>query len=569
MPIDVQAQPRAKSKQRRATWETADATKRAAHEHESRARQLTAKQALAATNTAEIAKQAGREKDTTAHEARKEWDERIRSILAATKPDAQLLMDAPRLSSDLAIPDTTAERLSRVDAVPAEPTDIMTDQTKRPLLLATLNNNKATNIAARDDVSVSQLRNTERLAGLHSPSLNQVATDIPEGVDSASTARALIAAFTSLHSPSLNQVVPDVSWNSVLAPIAQSLPAAFASLHSPSLEKAAQVFPEVPSVVHSPPMAQSLSAMFASPQSPSLDQVVPNVSRSAASTPMARSLSAVFASPQSPSLDQVVPNVSRSAALAPMAWSLSGVLTSSHSPSPYRAARGSPDVSNWVYPTSMAQSLSPAFASGMQDPETARWLEEATRASSPDIICNQTIQLPKIRDADDQRSPDRFQSLAIDRRIPPERRFEPMLSGIMQQEGQHRFDRQEIIAQLRTSLGAEPQRSILEPATATGISMPGISATGAESTSFLARERLLGAADPTRGTGGGAQGPSIDLDRLTRAIEMFIQGLDRFTGRAQLPALEAGGSQTASVPPALPAKPVPFVGRTDGSGVLF
>jgi len=68
---------------------------------------------------------------------------------------------------------------------------------------------------------------------------------------------------------------------------------------------------------------------------------------------------------------------------------------------------------------------------------------------------------------------------------------------------------------------------------------------------------------------GGSSGHRIDTDRMARAMEMFTQGLERFTSMGRLPALEAGRSQIAPVPPALPAKPTPFINRTDGSGAPF
>ncbi|MGO9463085.1 MAG: hypothetical protein ACLQVF_02835 [Isosphaeraceae bacterium] len=136
-------------------------------------------------------------------------------------------------------------------------------------------------------------------------------------------------------------------------------------------------------------------------------------------------------------------------------------------------------------------------------------------------------------------------------------------------DGRQPFDPREIIGQNRAQSGADVQPAILERVPAGGTRMPAVLAAGMERTSLPASEPLRGIFEPTRGATGGSSGQGIDTDRLARALEMFTQGLERFTGTGRLPALGAGRLQIAPVPPALPAKPAPFPGRTDGSVASF
>ncbi len=86
MLIEAEVQTRATWDPRRAIRERADAARQAAHDHESAARQLATKQARAASHATEVAKQAEREQYQPANDKGKGWDERIRTILAATQP---------------------------------------------------------------------------------------------------------------------------------------------------------------------------------------------------------------------------------------------------------------------------------------------------------------------------------------------------------------------------------------------------------------------------------------------------------------------------------------------------
>ncbi len=136
-------------------------------------------------------------------------------------------------------------------------------------------------------------------------------------------------------------------------------------------------------------------------------------------------------------------------------------------------------------------------------------------------------------------------------------------------EGRQRADPCEIIRQNREKLGAYARPAFLERVSAGGTRMPEIPAGRMVGTSLPASEPLLGIFEPTRGAMGGSSGHPIDTDRLARALEMFTQGLERFTGMGRLPALGAGRAQIAPVPPALPAKPTPFASRTDGNAAPF
>jgi hypothetical protein len=136
-------------------------------------------------------------------------------------------------------------------------------------------------------------------------------------------------------------------------------------------------------------------------------------------------------------------------------------------------------------------------------------------------------------------------------------------------EGRQRFDPRELIGQEREKLAGEVKRTILERPPATGTRMPEDPAAALEGTSPLGSARPLGIFESTRGAMGGTAGHRIDIDRMARAMEMFTQGLERFMGIGGLTALGAGRPQIAPLPPALPAKPTPFIGRTDGSAPPF
>lgn len=501
MPIDAEIHRRATPNERQPGRETADAANRAAHEHECAASQLDVKQTRAARHAAEIAKQAGREQDWTARDAREAWDERIRSMLAATKSAPRWPPELSYLNSVPAIPDPTLERLGQVDTAPIEPADFMTVQARELQRLASLGDNGDLRAQAfvgpveLPALAPHTLPQTERTTlGANARGYGEPEQEIfaQARFDALLRSRAQgqtigheypkpIGQITDLIPPGTDQAA---SLAGYLDTANSQLPGTerLAKLQSPSPDHVARVFPDVSRRVYSAHIAQSISGAAASLQSPSLDHIA-----------------------------QVSPGISNGDVLAPIAQSTLG-----------------------------------SVAAPTPDPETAQWLERAVRASAPEITRNRTFQLGMSRDSDKPAFGER-----------------PVES-----DGRFRFHSQELSGQIRNKYGALTQRAILEHTTATAIGMPVGAAAGGESASLLERQRLLGISEPTRATMDATQGPPIDMDRLARAMEMFIQGLERILGTGQLPALGPGRSRTAPVPPALPAKPAPFAGRTDGSGNL-
>jgi hypothetical protein len=292
------------------------------------------------------------------------------------------------------------------------------------------------------------------------------------------------------------------------------------------------------------------------------------------------------------------------------------------SPSLTRPGQVSRSVINAVGAASSASSLSAALAAERERARTTDWLKPTTRETPTGLVGNRGTEVAQSRDAYDQKPAEYARSFGIKLRTLAERRFEPILTAIMTREdqtikkaqsinpdvrtmqaganrastsrqalpaqaftawndnttirqrpdgieGRQRFDPREIVWQNGEKLGAQARRIVLEPAPATGTRMSAVPAAGIEGTSLLAPERALGIFEPTHGATGGSSGQQIDSDRMARAIEMFIQALERFTAMARFPEPGAGRPQMAPVPPALPAKPAPFIGRTDGSGSPF
>jgi hypothetical protein len=548
MPIDTDVQKAAKPRDWRMTRGTADAANHAADRHESAAKQLAASRARAAARAAEIAKLAGRQPYETRINARKVWDERIRAILETANSGAQFIVDMPRLGSDPASLDTMIEHKGAAAPALVDHAVVMTDQAIEPRTLV-----------SHGDV---HSRPRQAIRG-------QV--EVPTRVSPSWPRANLLAIATKAEgdrsSPPETNLGARLDTFQKSTTIAQSLSGAFASLHQPPLAQAAMVSPDAGELAPSTAIAQAAS----------------------------------------------------------------GTLTSSHKSPLAQAALVSRGAAEPVLSTTIAQSLSDAFRWRNQDAGAAQWLERAAWAASPGINPIRANQYRASREAEDQNSPDRIQNFAINRQIAPDRRFAPILQGIMAQQdqtngwqtrllsiandaemrgavpitpagtdrapvrrdglgeiargssnakpasgertalfdGRHRFHHDEIIGQVRKSLGAQMQREVLDQMTATGIRMPERQNARFESDSPPGRERLSSIFEPTAGATGGTQGQRIDTDRIARALEMFTQALERFTGTGQLPALLGGRSPTALVPSALPAKPVPFTGRTDGSGTSF
>ncbi len=481
------AQPKATQKHR----QTADAAKHAAHDVECAGRQVAAKQARTAAHAAEIAKQAGREPHQTARNARKAWDERVRSLLAATNPLARFVLNMSYLNSERPIPSMTNEWQSPVESAAMGPMDIVAGQTE-PRALATLGENgdprarsileqaklpafilqasrerEETTIAARaggygalhqeipSHARFEEIRRSPQSQMLPGNYLEAIAR--VEALPPTTMLQSLLAASASALPPPADQSVrgfPGMYRGIDSSTVAQSLLAASDSAPSPPADQSVRRFPGMYRGIDSSTVAQSLLAASDSAPFPPADQSVrrfPGMYRGFESSPVAQSLSAASACVPPPPLNQIAqlsPGVSWGTDSAPVAQSLLAASASVQAPPLDLAGRDFGAVPNEVHFAPIAPSVASAFASRNQDPETTQWLEQAASAFSPEITRNRAIET----------------SEAV-------RTLEPGVNG----------------------------------ASAAASAIPSIEGTRAalEGPSLLARERLLGASEPTRGTIGG------------------------------------------------------------------
>jgi hypothetical protein len=520
MPRNSDLPAQAKPPGRRPASKTADAPNRVARDWANVFGQFAAIRARAAKHAAKIAEQAGHEKYEAAQRTRNRWNERIRSILASTMPVARFVYDVPQLSADPAFPDAIIKPPSEVDGASIKPMTEATDRPGAPQAMPS----RSVNGGRRPQASREQL---DHLLRASRPS--------PEVV--RATLSAKYWSGGSLHKKILSEARID---------------------ESRKLQAHGQL-----------PLGEA-------PESTGRIAAFPLAITSQATKIAAHTNASVF---------RLISTERREKLLAD---------------SLERAVR---EVPRRVNSPATGPFLSGTFASGVQDRGMTQRLEEATRPSSSDVGGNRPewdsvivggrgsipaaaaigspgglpsknrpmplSQLPVSFDADDQESPEWLKSLVSQQHFSPERRFGPISRDVVRQHGRPLFDPQVRRCLVSQHVGAVAQRAIFEQPTTSGFKMLEGSIARTSSTSPLARERLSGTSEPTRGASGATQGPGIDMDRLARAIEMFIQGLERFAETGRFAAFQSGRSQVLSVPPALPAKPASFPGRTDGGGAPF
>jgi hypothetical protein len=206
-----------------------------------------------------------------------------------------------------------------------------------------------------------------------------------------------------------------------------------------------------------------------------------------------------------PSLGRVDPDATKDFPADDVARLFSGDLAAFYQSPPDRGVPRVPEASKGFDLAPVLQSFSTALGSQDLHVQTSQSRKTANGPSSLGVNRSRAAHFLASQVADNGNSPERLTSFAIPDQAPLERRFEPLFQGVRKQGG----------------------------------------------------------------ITDAAHGPPLSFDRLARAIEMLIQVLERFPGGDRVPALLAAGRDTASMPPALPAKSAQFATRIDGAARPF
>jgi len=488
----------------------------AALDQEGAARQLVSKQAWAAARATEVAKHAETEHYRAAHDERMRWDERIRSILTAAQPVAAFEPGMARPASDGAIVNTIIEQSNQIDLPAIKATDVMIGQAGEPQALAGTGQN-----LGRPALAAPEKLDLQALALQASPQADRMTVAAKSWSDGAA---AIGMNSQALYSQSMNplvQISPNMIKEGYPSRLDQSLLAAFASGNDGAMSTERQQ-----------ETSQAAAAEFIRNRGFEVAQRRADAQKSAA-----------YVNPADYLREEEIVKLEERHAVA----GLEGVDRNELRDQLMTAASkrlGTGGESDRARQIGLQKQLS----SMLRDAPAREDVRTMEAGNDPASRSRATIPA------------EAFTSLSGTTNI----RGRPAAI-----EGRQRFDPRAIVGQDRERLGADAERAFLEQVPIGGTRMPEIPAASMQGTSLPASERLLGIFEPARATVGGSSGQRIDTDRLARALEMFTQGLERFTSMGRLPALGAGGSQTASVPPALPAKPTPFISRTDSSATPF
>jgi len=539
--------------QRRATRAAADAAEQAARDQDGAPRQLATSQAWAATHPTEETKQAQRQQHPAASDERDGWLERIRSILRTTQPLTGSVPGAARPARDPAILNTIVEQLERVSMAPIEATDIVINQARQAQTSASLSEDLSRPARTR----LGQLE-------LHARSLQPT----------WEAERMALAAKARENDPLPNETISQAFYPPLLAERVQL---------SPSRIEDAPSTPRVPSS-----LAMLTSASEDSSNTTWLEQFLRATSAELVRDQGMRVLQNPDAVNRSLAEYSTSSGIDlRTAVEGRLGPNFTGVFTQEDEA---RKKATHFDPGNDLFTKGIVDPQQRHGIGDLEDGHRDRLQNQRVGAANErlesrvgfdhalqtglqkqlsailrDAATSESVRTIQAGANDESRARKTFaaEAFASSNGVATVRE---RLAAI---EGRQRLDPREVTGRERNRLKAEAERGALEWPPATAIRIPGNPAPSLDGTSPSGLERLMGIGDPTRGAMGDTAGHRIDFDRMARAMEMFTQGLERFLSMGTLPAPVAGRSQMAPLPPALPAKPTPFMSRTDGGVAVY
>jgi hypothetical protein len=480
------------------------------------------------------------------------WDERIRSLLAATPPLVRVLLGTAQAASELAILDTKIEQHRQARTAPTEVADVMIDHAGKPIQLAS----RGDSLARPMQATLGQLgfqagalqlpQEAERMtlaakvcrdgaipwgmigqAGNSSSQIqrDQLRANLLNKVYSAQMTELLLAAITSGNdsfstSKWLEQVTRANSAESMRNPGVDVAPSRNGD-YSKSADCSLGFGIDLRALLkqRSEPIFQIV-----------LTQEDETSDQAQRSNPADYLLAAGTIKPEDRNTVAGLEDVDRNGL-----W--------------HRFIAAATDRhGNWVDGNRGRQPSSQRVSSVLRDARTSEAVQTINAGADSTSNSRETIPVEALTASNSEtKMPNR-----------------PETSDSRQQ-----FGPPGSVWQNREELRAEAGRPILDQAPPAGTRMRHLGLTGMEGNSHLAPERLFGIFESPGGAMSGSGGQRIDADRMIRAMEMLTRGLEQLTNMGRLPTLGAERSQVAPIPPALPAKPTPFLSRTDSSAASF